>query len=60
LFILLEKRDDVLEPRMEGISGSDLVGDRLGTTVGGLRLGGLFQLAAEGFGDVADLGLVGK
>ena len=44
----------------KGIGGGDLVGDRLGAAVGGLGLGGFFQLAAEGFGDVADLGLVGK
>lgn len=59
LLVLLEQRDDVLEPRVEGIGGGDLVGDRLGTSVGGLRLGGFFQLAAERFGNVFDLGLVG-
>ena len=58
LLVLLEQGDDVLEPRMERIGGGDLVGDRLGAAVGGLGLGGLFQLAAEGVGDVFDLGLV--
>ena len=60
LLVLLEERDDVLEPRVERVGRGDLVGDRLGAAVGGLGLGGLFQLAAEGVGDVVDLGLVGQ
>ena len=60
LLVLLEQRDDVLEPRVERIGRGDLVGDRLGAAVGGLGLGRLFQLAAEGLGDVFDLGLVGQ
>ena len=60
LLVLLEERDDVLEPRVERVGRGDLVGDRLGTAVGGLGLGGFFQLAAEGVGDVVDLGLVGE
>ena len=45
---------------MERIGRGDLVGNRLGTAVRRLRLGGFFQLAAEGVGDVADLRLVGE
>ena len=60
LLVLLEQRDDVLQARMERIGGGDLVGDRLGAAIGRLRLGGFFQLAPEGLGDVADLGLVRK
>ena len=60
LLVFLEQGDDVLEPRVERIGRGDLVGDRLGATVGGLGLGGLFQLAAKGVGDVVDLGFVGK
>ena len=60
LLVLLEEGDDVLEPRVEWIGRGDLVGNGLGAAVGGLGLGGLFQLAAEGVGDVVDFGLVGQ
>ena len=60
LLVLLEQRDDVLEPRVEGIGRGNLVGDGLGATVGRLGLGGLFQLAAERLSDVFDLSLVGQ
>ena len=60
LLVLLEERDDVLEPRMKRIGGGDLVGDGLGAAVGRLGLGGFLELAAEGVGDVVDLALVGQ
>ena len=60
LLVLLEECDDVLETRMERVGGGDLVGNRLGAAVGGLGLGGFFQLAAIGVGDVLDLRLVGQ
>ena len=60
LLVLLEQRDDVLEARVEGIGGGDLVGDRFGAAVGGLGLGGLLQLPAESLGDVFNLCLVGE
>ena len=43
---------------MEGVGRGDLVGDRLGAAVGGLRFSGFFQLTAESIRDIADLGLV--
>jgi hypothetical protein len=42
LFVLLEQRNDVLEPGMERVCRRDLVRNRLGAAIGGLRFGGFF------------------
>ena len=60
LLVLLEQCNDVLKPRVKGIGCGDLVGNRFRAAISGLRFGGLFQLAAESFRNITNLGFVGK
>ena len=60
LFVLLEQRHQVLEPRVERIGGGDLVGDRFGAALCRFRFGRFAEFRAVGARDVGYLRVGGQ